>query len=112
METAQAQALTLEIKKYAPVGLEAGDYIARQLKRLPKLQSGKFLVRIVRTWGFDRKRFDRLIDYLADPWPIELEGFTPALIAEYLYRCGEIFEDGEWRPLEMCLRRPAPQKIA
>lgn len=109
METSQAQALTMELKKRAVIDLETGDHIARQLKRLPKVQSGKFTLRMVRTWGYDQRRFDRLIDYLADPWQTGLEseeGFNPAAIAELFYRCAEVHEDGEWRPLEMALRRP------
>jgi hypothetical protein len=109
MDTAQAQALTMEMKKSGGIDLETGDRVTRQLKRLPKLQSGKFSVRIVRTWGFEQRRFDRLIDYLADPFPTGLEsveGFTPGVIAEYFYRCAEIHEDGEWRPVELALRRP------
>ena len=112
METAQAQALVQEVKRFLPIELEAADYIARELKRLPKLQSGKFAIRIMRTWGFTRRRFDRLIDYLCDPFTTGLEkeeGFTPAVIAEFFYRCGEVHENGEWKPVESCLRRPSPQ---
>ena len=106
METSQAQAIAQEIKKYAPIGLEAGEYIARQLKRLA-IEQGKTALRLIRRWGLERRRFDRLIEYFADPWPVEIEDFPAHLIPEYLYRCAEIHED-EWQPLEKCLRRPHP----
>ena len=106
METSQAQAIAQEIKKYAPIGLEAGEYIARQLKKIT-VEQGKTALRLIRKWGLERRRFDRLIEYFTDPWAIEIADFPASahLIPEYLYRCAEIHEDGEWQPIEMCLRR-------
>lgn len=77
------------------------------------------LFKLIDRWGFHERKFARACDYAAHPWKIRdidyeaqmlsgvnLEKFTPEQILESIYRCCEVFEDGEWKPIEKALRRP------
>lgn len=111
MNTQQAQGYAIRLRTLEPrLKVEALRRIADSLVPAPTADA-EVLLSVTEKWGFDWRRFERTADYIAHPWPIQIEDFTPAQIIELLYRCAEVHEDGGFKPLDLCLRRPGSRRL-
>jgi hypothetical protein len=118
MTAAQVNAYAARIRTMTGLPAEELQKVVFVLSGV-RIPHAELILRLIHKWGYHWRRFERACDYAARPWPItdddsdgklasgvDLGTFTQEAVIELLYRCGEIHEDGEWRPVEMALRRP------